>query len=97
MRSPSASCGSDRAARGLRHGEITFSGGRRQPSEVLAKLLVMRVSNFIAGLLLVALFSGSFGMYAYILRRSGRQLPALLAGSALLVVLIGLVASLLRL
>jgi hypothetical protein len=51
---------------------------------------------FMAGLLLVAFFAAAFGAYAYTLRQLGRQLPALLAGSALLVALTGLAASLAR-
>jgi hypothetical protein len=57
----------------------------------------MRVSMFLAGLLLLALFGGAFGVYAYTFARLGRQLPAFLAGSAVLAALIGLAASLWRL
>ena len=49
-----------------------------------------------AGVLLLSFSAGAFGIYAYTLRRLGRQLPAFLAGSVLLMVLIGLAAGLSR-
>ena len=55
-----------------------------------ATLAPMASSLLVGGLLLLALYAGPVGLYAYALHRLERPVPAFLAGSALLLALMAL-------
>ena len=56
----------------------------------------MPLSLLISGLLVAALFAGPLGVYVYALGRTERQLPAFMAGSAVLLALASLALAITR-